>query len=1056
MEILQTYQRESRPIQDVYAQVTQLFNSAPDLLEDFKQFLPDPSAQGKAQGQSSKMNDEAQTSNLRSDENYIKNIPALAQTPKPDKMPPIGHFGPSSVSKESKKRRGGPGAATTVGSSSTQDVSSSKANNLQGGSAAKVGALSYLRVERYANFLQRPKINVAKTSTVEIPTPSPSLVPELPRPIPPSVSKLHPDANPVIERIKKYLGNKQAWLEFMKLIQMFTSETIDKQTLVAKVDDGFIGHNAELSSAFKRVVDLSPSDVVVENMPAPSENKVVLSNCRALGPSYRLLPKRERFAKCSGRDEMCYQVLNDEWASHPTWASEDSGFISHKKNTFEEALYRMEEERHDYDFNIETAMRTIQLLEPLVSQMHLLDPEEKKHFKLPLGLGGQSEAIWQRVIKKLYDRPMGGRVIEDMYAKPTKLCPIVLSRLKEKVEKWKQAQREWEKVWREQTHRQFWKSLDHQGINAKTENKKYFQPKALHSDIFAKYEEQKRQRQLKPASQISSYQLDYAFTDVEVVYDSCHMLLTYLRTSYAHADSAKVEKFIKDFIPTFFGLDKENFLSRMTDVYNETPPNEEDEESTANDETPSNRGRRMVNGKQNLLRGVLDPSKQGKKESRVNSKESTPDVMLTDDESGTPTESVTDQPPRLEPSESRWMEHPRERQSNKLNEPFARDSFNMYANLNIYCFMRLFSMFYERLVNLKAHEKTIQEDVRRAMQKKPAMDLKIADRSPTEFFEDVSSSANYYRQVIKLCEMTLERNGDMTKVEETLRRFYIPCGYQLYSFDKWLSNILKFAGQAAVNDAKDRSNDILNLFLTNRKENTTTHQTEIDYRKHVEKLVKEGDIYRIVYVSGLLASCLRPTELSQYQNSQHVTMQIFRKDDQTFDTEGKSGDFNWSYYVTAYVMRDWTEGVPHEIRWPYLRRNLPRDPESEEEFNKDYLPFRGEEGLEIRIAPNNYRLLYEVHTTDWWLQGRKVRARGQKGMPAASEERKAKFEEKFVKNAKWMANVSLDEVDRKKAEYNKLAQIEVKMEDADATSANAATVTEEKPGEKQDEQMVGA
>lgn len=45
MEILQTYQREQRPITEVYSQVTRLFEGAPDLLDDFKQFLPDTSAQ---------------------------------------------------------------------------------------------------------------------------------------------------------------------------------------------------------------------------------------------------------------------------------------------------------------------------------------------------------------------------------------------------------------------------------------------------------------------------------------------------------------------------------------------------------------------------------------------------------------------------------------------------------------------------------------------------------------------------------------------------------------------------------------------------------------------------------------------------------------------------------------------------------------------------------------------------------------------------------------------------------------------------------------------------
>lgn len=40
LEILQTY-KQSKPIQEVYAQVQELFKGAPDLLDEFKQFLPD-------------------------------------------------------------------------------------------------------------------------------------------------------------------------------------------------------------------------------------------------------------------------------------------------------------------------------------------------------------------------------------------------------------------------------------------------------------------------------------------------------------------------------------------------------------------------------------------------------------------------------------------------------------------------------------------------------------------------------------------------------------------------------------------------------------------------------------------------------------------------------------------------------------------------------------------------------------------------------------------------------------------------------------------------------
>lgn len=92
LEILQTYQRESKPIQDVYAQVTTLFNTAPDLLEDFKQFLPESAAQAKAAA-AAKAAEEAQQNQTPQGRGEVT------------KMPPVGSFAvPPSTSKEGRKR----------------------------------------------------------------------------------------------------------------------------------------------------------------------------------------------------------------------------------------------------------------------------------------------------------------------------------------------------------------------------------------------------------------------------------------------------------------------------------------------------------------------------------------------------------------------------------------------------------------------------------------------------------------------------------------------------------------------------------------------------------------------------------------------------------------------------------------------------------------------------------------------------------------------------------------------------------------------------------------
>ena len=145
---------------------------------------------------------------------------------------------------------------------------------------------------------------------------------------------------------------------------------------------------------------------------------------------------QERLKPCSGRDEMCHEVLNDSWASHPTWASEDSGFVAHRKNIYEEGLHRIEEERHDYDFNIEANAKVIQLLEPIAQSILAMNGEERESFRMPIGLGGASQAIYKRVLKKVYGE-RGPEVVADLFKDPCAVLPIVLARLKQKDEEWR-------------------------------------------------------------------------------------------------------------------------------------------------------------------------------------------------------------------------------------------------------------------------------------------------------------------------------------------------------------------------------------------------------------------------------------------------------------------------------------------------------------------------------------------------------------------------------------------------------------------------------------------
>ncbi len=120
LEILQTYQRESKPIQDVYAQVTHLFSTAPDLLEDFKQFLPESAAQAKVAA--------AKAAAEEASQNQTPQVRNEA------KMPPLANFavpasGPKQESRRGNKRPNG----TAQASGSSLQANAVAESNVRGG-----------------------------------------------------------------------------------------------------------------------------------------------------------------------------------------------------------------------------------------------------------------------------------------------------------------------------------------------------------------------------------------------------------------------------------------------------------------------------------------------------------------------------------------------------------------------------------------------------------------------------------------------------------------------------------------------------------------------------------------------------------------------------------------------------------------------------------------------------------------------------------------------------------------------------------------------------------
>ncbi len=263
---------------------------------------------------------------------------------------------------------------------------------------------------------------------------------------------------------------------------------------------------------------------------------------------------------CSGRGQLAWSVLNAEWITHPTRASADSGFIAHKKNQFEDTLHRSEEERHEYQTHIDAITRTVALLDPLEARIEEMSSEERAQFKLGPELGGWSPAIYYKILKKVYGQA-AGEVYEALQSSPSVAVPVVLARLKQKNEDWRRLQREFGRTWREVEAKNFYKSLDYQGITFKANDKKNTTSKAFVQDIESIKAAQVKAKGRKAGGSsrpiAASCQLEYEFQDMDVLHDTLKLVYSFLDHSvsisqWSSSERRGIEQFLRSFLPTLF------------------------------------------------------------------------------------------------------------------------------------------------------------------------------------------------------------------------------------------------------------------------------------------------------------------------------------------------------------------------------------------------------------------------------------------------------------------------------------------------------------------------
>lgn len=937
LEILQTYQREQKPIGEVYEQVTQLFANSPDLLNDFKQFLPDSGNQPLLQHNP---HDELLVGHGGQPQGhpYIGN--GVSQ------LPPLGNFQPNINAQVTNLEQhyrnnyqvpatqevGIGGQVTADGVPKKNDHYAYENNyneealfsSIRGGPQAVAASKQNSATPGYVGQAAK---NLTKSN--------PTLVPGIPEPVPPSAnvpqSSLLEELS-FFDKVKKAVGNKQTYNEFLKVLNLYSQDIIDKETLVERVES-FLGDNfPDLLNWFKQFVGYKDKTLHIEDITF-KKHQLELSLCKTYGPSYRQLPKVETYMPCSGRDEMCWEVLNDEWVGHPTWASEDSGFISHRKNQYEEILFKIEEERLEFDYHMEANLRTIQTLETIANRIANMTPEQKASFKLPPGLGHTSQTIYKKVIRKVYDKDRGFEVIDALHENPSVAVPVVLKRLKQKDEEWKRAQREWNKVWREMEQKVFYKSLDHLGLTFKQADKKLLTAKQLVSEISTVKVEQQSKR-VHPLTPKPQEQLEYKFSDNEIIFDIIRLSEFYIihSSNYSANDREKIGAFFKHFISLLFNIPSgqiEQALStRERERANKDVSNDRSESSQSVDPNgkSENSDSRKRNRDTDLLRDVLKKQSKSRKEGPDDSPASESEEQEN-----------TEEPEKFD---ELWIRTASLDYSlSDAKSETKRDKFNFFCNTIIYVFFRHFRTLYERLEEVKAMNEKVAKEINSRKAPKFAKDLNLLSHQLEDMGVLIVGTSDCYKQVLSLAERLLDGEIEHQWFEESLRQGYRNQAYKCYTIDKVVLSLVKHM-HTMVTDSK--TSEMVVLFEKDRNTIVSTAKDQILYRMQVRSLMSNDEnMFKISF--------------SELDNS--VNIQFVSLDDLTINDHANAAE-RYNYYVTSYVMSHPTEGVPaSKINMPFQKSFI-------EAVDEEQCEGRVSSGLKVSICENSFRLFFEPNTSD--------------------------------------------------------------------------------------------
>eukprot|EP00934_Nitzschia_sp_Nitz4_P006570 Nitzschia sp. Nitz4//scaffold106_size73319//51333//55917//NITZ4_005742-RA/size73319-augustus-gene-0.6-mRNA-1//1//CDS//3329532538//6560//frame0 len=472
LEILHTYQKEQRGIKEVLEEVSALFSEHPDLLKEFTYFLPD-AVQAEAKVQLEAAAREAEARKKAKAAAKAQQRP-MAAAPFPSRSPSIMQPEPQ----PSPELEDEPAVPTnpipfgaTMGRSRDREAEISR--------SAVYGTVSFAPV-------RPPRKNTPTTAQTVAKYGRPTVLPVVPRQ--PTAAE-----TAFFEKAKAHLSRRELapdkpmsgpkarhtpYMEFLKCLHLFGTGVLNKDELVLLLRGLFVqGHapksganvgggasNPQIAMNAQELLKECEEILVGRGPYADQQNQLKdktkfgakrsrdydYSGSEHPTPSYFSLPSdypQELFMKYTGKTLRDQQVLNDTMIcvganNMPgTESPEDYDAIKIRRNAYEEAMFRIEDERFEVDMALERNAVAMRQIEPIAEEIAILRETEEKEGQ-PIGrlqykLKPRSlNSIQINAIGRIYG-DKGDEIIENIARNPLATIPIVYQRLRQKDVEWR-------------------------------------------------------------------------------------------------------------------------------------------------------------------------------------------------------------------------------------------------------------------------------------------------------------------------------------------------------------------------------------------------------------------------------------------------------------------------------------------------------------------------------------------------------------------------------------------------------------------------------------------